>query len=549
MAYQSKKISYEPHGTRNEKLLAASAAWDKPNIPVPFRGLVPVLKTLDSMWLGKFCCWSITDNMITKARYKQILDLCDVSKLTAGREKNQKGEWHGQHAVTFKHAKRLRQMIEMLPGMHIEVAKSPDDLHNYCTKDCDYIRIDKSVGHGRRTDLVVLQEAALAGVPLELMIRQHPEVLSRHYKYYREMLNAHRPARTTFTKGVYIWGPPDLGKSHAVRLAFPMAMHVDLTNGFYSGDMSSRVLVFDDFNPDDFTNCQMKKLLNHIPFMANVKGGFTQLRPLLVIFLHNDPPPDAWDAGTLSRITGNRGRTIKWSTLETIPDAWPLYMVGQGGSAGSTFVLPFQSDDDFILELKVAHDRSVNALSFVPAAVDPDPAAETALLADVAEGPPKKKARFDPTPPELPEGWDPRFDSESDTPEWEQVQCVVCKFMENRDQTIYVDADEFMPQWEHAAGPCCQDCVHRGSKPGTNGNAVNELDDDPFANQFVLAEAVVAPPRKEVLVAPSITRKTGPRSSPVRGCTLPDFLTPDQPIQARQGRKRRMAPSNPFEDE
>jgi hypothetical protein len=343
-------------------------------------------KDLPSIKYRRPCTtWSLTKHKPPEHSKEQWLrqeefyrTLEGASLITIGREcttswKRDTVKWpnidddfdHWQVGLTWaKSGRRFSHMIKLFKRTHVELASDANGLHNYCGKEINSIRIDNRVGKGHRSDLDAGMESAKRRVSPALVWKTNPNFMLRHYKAYNVWLGQTAPKRDKWTYGVWLWGPPELGKSNAWKQCFPYsATNPQLTNGFFCGDMDAEVVCFDDQDIEQFKYQQINQLINHTEYLANCKGGHTSVSARVICFISNYPPPADWPESTLSRFKGKRGWTIKWDTpvtkdgYATFPMDWPLVLKGQGPGAGGRFKLPTESMDDLAAELQKGYDR------------------------------------------------------------------------------------------------------------------------------------------------------------------------------------------------
>lgn len=251
--------------------------------------------------------------------------------------------------------------------------------------------------------------------------------------------------------------------------------------------MSADVLVFDDQDLSQVSSYNIKQLMNHIPSQANVKGGFTQLNPILVIFVSNDEMPMHWDDASRSRFSphGNRGWTLKWTNpivdgVATLPSDWPFDLQGDGVAPGLPFPVPVESSSDFRDRVKAAHVRGKHASSYVPAPADPPEG-----VAEVAE-PIKKKQKVvtfldSPSDSGEDELFPPQLESQPDFTE--AIECDRCGDVDFFDNMIDVNENEL---GDGPPGLCCDSCVerfHRSLSPGIPSSRSAFVLDESFVRQ------------------------------------------------------------------
>jgi len=94
-----------------------------------------------------------------------------------------------------------------------------------------------------------------------------------------------KPKRTKHTKGVWIHGPPGIGKSHLIRQCFPNIIIKDNTKWFPS-NLSSDTILYDDFEPNSLVG-RLLAWTDCYPFSVEYKGGQAEYSPKLFIITSN----------------------------------------------------------------------------------------------------------------------------------------------------------------------------------------------------------------------------------------------------------------------
>lgn len=244
-------------------------------------------------------------------RFQSLGELDQVLYLVFQQERGSSG--HRDHLQGYVQLNRrcslaaVKRDVFMSCTVHLIVAKStPQQNRTYCTKDegrisgpFEYGTVQNSQGH--RTDL---DEAA------ELVRTQGAAQVARVFpvQYVRwnkglHMLEAQlqRLGATAMREPVncaVLWGPTDLGKSHAAFTldspAESFVVPIQNTGAlWFDGYQEQRTLIFDDFDPKTVPYRTLLRVCDRYRLELPVKGGFVVGQWKNVIFTANDPP-DQW---------------------------------------------------------------------------------------------------------------------------------------------------------------------------------------------------------------------------------------------------------------
>lgn len=236
--------------------------------------------------------WCFTLNNYTPDEERIVHEL-ECTYLVCGREVGELGTPHLQGYVYFKNARFDNGVRSILRRAHWEVARSDHETNRtYCTKGGDYFETGQMPMSQKRKGEVEQErwqqawKAAKVGdidsVPYDIRFR-HYNTLKQIAKDYMQ-----RPVDLETLDNYWIYGPPGVGKSRAVRILFPEA-YMKMCNKWWDGYQHEANVIIDDWELD------MGKTLGHHlkiwaqnqSFIAEAKGSALHIRPKRIIVTSN----------------------------------------------------------------------------------------------------------------------------------------------------------------------------------------------------------------------------------------------------------------------
>lgn len=226
--------------------------------------------------------WPLTENMITY--------------LIMGKEVGEKGTPHIQGYVVMKDRMTLGNMKALIPRAHLEIMKgSPKQASDYCKKEGNFTEIGtlprspQSAGGLKKKEnyekaLYNAKHGHIDRIPARLQIN--------HYNSLKRIQQDHMkpPPDANNTTGIWISGPPGVGKSRLVRERYPAQDRYDkCLNKWWDGYQGQKYVLLDDvdISHNAWIGSLLKRWADRYSFPAEVKGTTIQIRPKLIIVTSN----------------------------------------------------------------------------------------------------------------------------------------------------------------------------------------------------------------------------------------------------------------------
>lgn len=216
-----------------------------------------------------------------------------VSHLVVGREVGANATSHLQGKISFQHPCTERAARRKLPGCHVEVQRGTHaQAIAYCKKDGDFIEVGVAPVDEERqaADQVeryteaweLAKRGEIEDIEADIRLRYYSTIKAIG-KDYRN-----RPGALDDICGVWISGPPGIGKSHAVHARFPDAYVKDASK-WWDGYQGEQTAWLDDIDPScaGWVARFLKLWPDRLPFPAQTKGGALFIRPGLFIVTAN----------------------------------------------------------------------------------------------------------------------------------------------------------------------------------------------------------------------------------------------------------------------
>lgn len=196
--------------------------------------------------------WCFTLNNYTKEEYEYIK--CVVcTYLVVGEEVGESGTPHLQGYIEFENARAMSGVKKVLANdrVHLEPRRgSSRQASDYCKKEGKVFEKGEITQQGSRSDLGELKQAVLDGLPYNTMLVDYFDLFCRYKNGIEALYDRMNltKKRTEMTKGIWMYGPTGVGKSHR---AFEMAgddvyVWTD-DNGWWDGYYGQKTVIINDF--------------------------------------------------------------------------------------------------------------------------------------------------------------------------------------------------------------------------------------------------------------------------------------------------------------
>jgi len=216
-----------------------------------------------------------------------------------GREIGAEGTAHLQGLIVFKNPRTFSAVKAIQERAHWEVCRSVPASIVYCKKDGNIYEDgeppQKNGGDSqaqraiknKRLMTIPLEELVASG---ELAANQVPIIKKARVILAQE----HKPYQHDSTRGVWIYGPPGVGKTHRAR-EYPGSMYIKAQNKWFDGYEGEENIVIDDFDTKgECLSHYMKIWSDKWSCSGEIKGGTVHLQHRRLIVTSNYHPCQIW---------------------------------------------------------------------------------------------------------------------------------------------------------------------------------------------------------------------------------------------------------------
>lgn len=211
------------------------------------------------------------------------------------------GRIHWQLFAAFDKRVRLSTVKGTIGNGHWELTRS-ESAESYVFKEDTAVagtRFElgaKKFNPNNATDWARIRDLAKQG-NLRECLEIAPEATIRVYGALKHIARdfMEKPVDLTSVCGIWIYGPPGVGKSHFARESYP-DIYSKMINKWWDGYQNQKSVLLDDLGPEHkVLGHHLKIWADRYSFLAESKGHASHIRPDRIIVTSNYKPDHIWD--------------------------------------------------------------------------------------------------------------------------------------------------------------------------------------------------------------------------------------------------------------
>jgi len=233
----------------------------------------------------------------------KMVDEIECKYCIYGKEVGESGTPHLQGFISFKDAKTKTAVIKLMPGCHIDIAKTIHEAIEYCKKDGDFTErgIPPMTQQQKGDCNIQRYKRARELAELGRFDEIDADIYIKHMGNLKK-IRAEKQAKPDNLEGeldnLWIWGPPGSGKTSRAMKQYPDAYLKGL-NKWWDGYTDQETVIIDDMDPYHKNLAQdFKVWAHHYAFPAETKGGTLCIRPKRIMVTSNYRIDEVWEDAT-----------------------------------------------------------------------------------------------------------------------------------------------------------------------------------------------------------------------------------------------------------
>lgn len=277
---------------------------------------------------GKYWCFTLNNyNHDDISQFEDIKEF--ATYFVYGKEVGDSGNEHLQCFIALKKITEFATIKRYWPRAHFELmaAKDPKDAANYCKKgeqshfeykelgtdgpnfgkNCDYTEYGelpaKQGDKGGQATQAMWTEV-MHNVANNQFEKIPPKILISHYGNLKKLYYDIRPhpKDLDYVCGIWIYGPPGVGKSHRARTEYG-SYYDKMFNKWWDDYQDEETVLLDDFDEEHkIFGHHLKRWADKYTFKAEVKNHIQTIRPKRIVVTSNYHPNEIFQGKMLDAI-------------------------------------------------------------------------------------------------------------------------------------------------------------------------------------------------------------------------------------------------------
>lgn len=242
------------------------------------------------------CTWNNPD-----PAYLEILKATGAKYGRGQLEKGSQGTVHVQFVLFFSDNLSHRKVKNILPKeIHFKgkPGSAKKDICNYVWKDDETTIPDTRFEWGKAQSITKRvhekYDEAIERCRAQNALEVDPEILVKHLMNLLRLEAIYAsPTESVECRGIWYFGKPGVGKSHAARSLYQSSMYIKSQNKWFDGYRGERAILLDDLDSSAMGHL-LKIWADKWPCFGEIKGGTVALRHERFIVTSNYLPRDLW---------------------------------------------------------------------------------------------------------------------------------------------------------------------------------------------------------------------------------------------------------------
>lgn len=205
------------------------------------------------------------------------------------------GTVHLQGAIRLRKPARAAAVRKLFPGCHIEPARAPVALFEYCKKEGKFREYGKLLKQGERTDLTEFYAGIRAGNPVASLFEDFPQQTLQYLGNIERIRLRFGQSDREAPRVWWIYGSTGVGKTKYVYDREPQVWASSDNLKWFDGYESHEAVLFDDFRARDVSYAFLLRLLDRYPLNVPIKGGFVPWVPKRIYITCPLSPEEAFE--------------------------------------------------------------------------------------------------------------------------------------------------------------------------------------------------------------------------------------------------------------